>query len=189
MFPRIRLLLTLAAALAMAAACTGFVGLGGPLTVTMSEHELDERLQRRLPFERRLLEVFDVTVPAARLRLLPETNRLAMTMDVRARERLRGGTWQGQLALEGALHWNAPDQTVRLTKISVLDFKVEGSATPGRTAVQQVGVAMAEHVLEGFVVYKLPAERAARLQEMGLTPGAVTVTSRGLEITFVKAGG
>lgn len=189
MSPRIRPLVALAVALAIAAGLTGCAGLGGPLTVTMTQRDLDDLLQRRLPLERRLLEVFDVTVPAARLRLLPETNRLAMAMEVRARERLRGGTWQGQLALEGALRWQAQDQTVRLTQVSALDFRVEGGATPGRTAVQQVGIAIAERVLEGFVVYKLPAERAAQLQQRGLTPGAVTVTSRGIEITFAKSDG
>jgi hypothetical protein len=166
------------------AACAG---LGGPPTVRLSEGELDRLVQKRLPLERRVLEVFDVTLPAARLKLLPERNRLWVALDAQVRERLLGAQWKGQLALDAALRWEPQDQTVRLAQVKVLDFRIDAGTAPGRGPVERVGAAVAERMLEDFAIYRLPAERAAQLQRQGLTPGAVTVTSRGVEITFAPA--
>lgn len=163
------------------AAC---VGLGGPPVVRLSESDLDALVQKKLPLERRVLEVFDVTLPAARLRLLPERNRLWVTMDLQARERLLGAQWKGLLALDAALRWEESDQTVRLSQVKVLDFHLDSGSSAGRAAAERVGAAVSERMLEDLAVYRLPAERAAQLQRLGVKPGAVTVTSRGVEISF-----
>jgi hypothetical protein len=175
------------AILALASALAACAGLGGPLTVRLSESELSAMLQRRLPLERRLLEVFDVTLPAAQLRLLPERNRLWLAMEVQVRERLTGAAWKGQLTLESALRWEPQDQTVRLAQVKVLEFRIDSGPAAGRGSVERVGAVLAERVLEDFSVYKLPAERAAELKRLGLAPGAVTVTARGVEVTFAAA--
>ncbi len=181
-----RALLTLAAPVAalVLAACAA---LGWPRTITLTEGELNDRLQRRMPLERRVLEVFDVTLPTATLLLLPETNRLQLAVAVRVRERLLGANWQGRLVLDAALRWQAHDQTVRLAQVRVHEFKVETAGAPTRGAVERVGTVLVESVLEDFAVYKLPELRAAQLQGLGVAPGAMTVTARGIEITFTPA--
>jgi len=165
----------------------GCAGLGGPPTLRLSGRELDAAVQRRLPLERRVLEVFDLTLPAARVRLLPELNRIWVGMDLRLRERLLGGAWKGQLSLDAALRWEPQDQTVRLTQVKVLDLRIDGSLPTGRAVVEQVGAALAERGFDELVVYTLPAERAAELTRRGFTPAAVTVTERGVEVTIAPA--
>mgnify|MGYP006943118771 CR=1 FL=1 len=162
-------------------------GLMGPPTVTLNERELDQLARRAFPVEKRLLEVFDATVAPPRLRLLPERNRLAAQLDIGLRDRLFGGQWTGQLDFDAALRWEHTDQTVRLAQVRVQDFRLITTGALPRTAGEKLGAALAERVLEDFTLYRLPAERAQELQRRGVTPSAVTVTSRGVEITFAPA--
>jgi hypothetical protein len=46
---------------------------------------------------------------------------------------------------------------------------------------------LAEKLLEDLVIYRLPADKLEQLRRLGVAPGAVSVTSRGVEITLVAA--
>ena len=52
----------------------------------------------------------------------------------------------------------------------------------------RLGYALAERVLDDLVIYRVPADRLASLHQLGLQPGAVTITARGLEITLARLG-
>lgn len=159
-------------------------GLMGPPKVTLSQSEIEGLVQRNFPIDRLLMEIFDVTVHAPRVQLVPERNRLAAVVDVRARNRLFAGTWQGQLHFDAALRWEPRDQTVRLSQVRVQDLALAQPGALNRSTLERLGAAVAERVLEDSSIYRLSAERAAQMHKLGVEPGAVTVTSRGVEITF-----
>ena len=211
------------------AAFTGAVGWGlagcsgwaEPWIITLGEAELADRMGRLFPRSQRLLEVLDIELSTPRLRLLPETNRLALSLWLRTRERLLGNAGHGQLAFDCALRWEAQDTSLRLTQVRVQQLWFEVGAgpstppsglssgtSPGPPSVLQpispagtgaprvvghapprLGPALAEKVLEDLAIYRLGAERSTRLREAGLTPGAVTVTARGVEITLQRMAG
>ena len=94
------------------------------------------------------------------------------------------------MALDSALRYEPSDRSVRLVQVRVNDFSLDGgpSAAAGRRSqADRLGAVLAERVLEDFAIYRLTPERAAQLTGRGLTPGAITVTSRGVEITFEPA--
>lgn len=159
-------------------------GLMGPPKVTLSQSEIERLVERNFPIDRSLMEIFDVTVHAPRVQLVPERNRLAAVVNVRARDRLFASTWQGQLHFDAALRWEPRDQTVRLSQVRVQDLALAQPAAVNRSTLERLGAALAERVLEDSSIYRLSAERAAQMQQLGVEPGAVTVTSRGVEITF-----
>jgi hypothetical protein len=163
----------------------GCAGLLGPPTVTLSEADIAHLMERHFPLDRSLLDIFDATVNAPRIRLLPERNRLAAVVGVRVRNRLLALNWQGQLDFDAALRWDAGDQTVRLSQVRVQDLAFAEPGALNRNTVERLGAALAERVLEGSAIYRLPAERAAQLRAKGYVPGGVNVTPRGLEIGFV----
>jgi hypothetical protein len=168
-----------------AAASLGCAGLGGPPTVTLSERELAALLTQSLPVDRRLAEVFDVTLSRPRLRLLPERNRLAAEIAVQARERVLGVAWRGTLDFDAALRWEPRDHSVRLAQVRVNDLRSDGAMPDAATrGAERLAGAIVERVIEDLSLYALPAERAEPLRRNGLAPGAVTVTPRGVEITF-----
>lgn len=185
---RRRALLALTA-LSPLAPLAGCAGLGGPTTLTLSEGDIQERLLKIFPQQRRLLEVLDVDMGAPELRLLPEQNRLAARFDIRARERLFGGSWTGRLAFDAGLRWDSVDQSLRLMQVRVQDLanQPEGAAERGafeRTPFERLGAAVAERMLEGLRLYTLEPERAAQLQRQGLRPASVDVNWRGVQIRF-----
>ena len=63
------------------------------------------------------------------------------------------------------------------------------AAAASASVRDRLGKALAERVLEDLAIYTVPAERQASLRQLGLQPGAVTVTARGVEITLARAGG
>ena len=206
-------LTAVAAPLGLLVACTG---LTGPTVITLTEAELAALIARSFPITRRVLEVIDVQMLAPRLRLLPAQNRLAVDLTVASQERLFGKTGRGQLVFDSALRFEPRDASVRLTQVRVQQLNLDtGSALlegvvaaatqgypPGAAAATpasppaslsgagaRIGTALAERALEDLSIYRVPAERLASLRQLGLQPGAVTITARGLEITLARASG
>ena len=169
----------------------GCAGLGGPPTVTISAGELEQIVERSFPIDRRFLEMLDVSVKSPKVSLLPERNRVAVVLGVRARDRVFANNWQGQLSFDAALRWESADQSLHLTQVRVQDLALDNPGAATRTAAERMGGALAERVLEDMSLYKLTPEKLAQLQSSaglpGLAPSAVTVTSRGVEITFAPA--
>ena len=174
----------LPAGLAGLPGCGGLGGLMSPRTLSIDAVELQRILDRSFPVERRLLEVLDVRVWAPRLRLLPAVNRLGMQLEVGARDRLFGGSWGGRLDFDAGLRFDSTDASLRLAQVRVLDFSLDATGSAARSPAERLGATLVERVLEGFSVYRLPAERAESLRRAGLAPVALTVSAGGVEIAL-----
>lgn len=175
----------------VAAAVTAMSAFGGCAsvgTVTLSAQEIERLIERSFPLDRNVSDLFDATVQAPKLTLLPDRNRLAATIDVAVRQRLLGLRWNGRIGFDSALRWEPTDQSLRLSQVRVQDVAFDTASGATRSTAERLAAALAERVLEDMVLYRLSAERAADLsQRYGRTPSAVTVTSRGVEITFAPA--
>ena len=173
--------------LALLVACSN---LSRPTQWTFSEAELQAQLQRQFPLEQRLMEVLEVRATQPQVQLLPQSNRLQAVMDVHARERLLATQTSGRLDFDAALRWQQSDRTVRLDRVRVRDFvqvQAPARADPTgarRSSGERLAAALAEHMLENLVLYRLPADKAAQLDRAGVQVAALTITSKGLEITF-----
>ena len=173
-----------------AAASVGLSGcadLAAPRSITLDEAALQTFIAKRFPFDRRMLEVLDVKVDTPRVRLLPESNRIATDFSLAATDRLFGRSAAGQLALESALRYDETERAVRLAQVRVTRLQLDGAPANVQTTVGRFGAILAEQVLEGLPVYRFKPEDLERAQRRGLQPGAVTVTPRGVEITLVPA--
>ena len=189
-------------AVVLALGVAGCSHLGGPAKITLGEVDLQRLLAGRFPVEQRLLELFEVRASSPQLRLLPENNRLAAVLDLQARERILANQFKGRLDFDSALRWDAAEQAVRLDQVRVRHFMFDPPTGPGgtpvglpgsvqtavggarRTGAERVAAALAERVLEGLVLYRLPADKMAQLDRAGMQPAALTITRSGLEITF-----
>lgn len=203
--PRRRLLRTLAPWMTLglapwAAVLPGCAGLGGPSVVTLGEAELASLLSRAFPQQRRLFDAVDVTLSLPRLALQPERNRLQVDLTAQAVERFGGRSGQGRIVFDSALRYEPQDASLRLTQVRVQQLQFElgrrDGAAPAAAAAsaapsglsQRLAQALAEQWLQELAIYRLSPERLAQLKAWGLTPGAVTVTARGVEVTLAKAG-
>jgi hypothetical protein len=167
--------------IALSAGCAHFA----TRPLSLSQAELQSRLDRHFPLERRVLEVFDTTLARPTVRLVPERNRLATTLELTALERLSGRTLRGSLALEHGLRYEPSDGTLRLAQVTVNELRLEagGSALSGVAA--RLGALLTERLLDDLAIYRLDADRLEALRRAGIDAADFTVTPRGIELRFV----
>jgi len=170
------------AALLCAAALAACASLMAPKSIDIEEARIQRAIAQRFPFETRWLGLFDVSASAPRLRLLPETNRIAADVEVNAGGRLLPSKVSGSLSLEGGLRFDPVDGNVRLAGVRVERFALEGLPDSMWHHTMKLGPLLAEQLLEGTVVYSLNDEQKAQLRAGGVQPGEVRVTPRGLSI-------
>jgi len=171
-------------ALLFAAALTACASLTSPNSIDIEEARIQQAIAQRFPFETRWLGLFDLSAVAPRLRLLPETNRIATDIEVNAGGRLLPSKVRGALSLEGGLSFDPIDGNLRLAGVRVERFALAGLPDAMWADTVRIGPLLAEQLLEGMVVYTLNAEQKAQLRERGVQPGEVRVTSRGLSIAL-----
>jgi hypothetical protein len=156
----------------------------GTRTMTFSEADLARMLEQHGPFQRRLLEVLDVRVQHPSIRLMPESNRLASAFDVSATDRIGGRTLGGRIGIEYGLRYDEGDKVIRLTNVRVTTFQLNDVPADKRRGVQNLGALIAEHMLDDAVLYRFRPNDLKNAEGMGLKPGNVAVTSRGVEVTL-----
>ena len=154
-----------------------------PRTVTLSEADISRALDRRMPVQRRLLEVFDVTLSSPHVTLLPDTNRLGTEFDLGVGDRLGGRNWRTRLGLDYGLRYDESDQAIHLSQVRVRRLNVEVDAVSTGPTERLAAIA-AEQLLEGVPIYRFKPQDLKTAQGLGVKPGAITVTPRGVEITL-----
>jgi len=171
-------------ALLFAAALTACASLMTPKSIDIDEARIQQAIAQRFPYETRWLGLFDVSAAAPRLRLLPETNRIATDIEVNAGGRLLPSRVRGALSLEGGLRFDPSDGNLRLAGVRVERFALAGLPDAMWNDTVRLGPLLAEQLLEGMVLYTLNEEQKAQLRASGVQPGEVRVTSRGLSIAL-----
>ena len=167
-------------AVALLAACASL----DPRHVTLSATEVQALVARQFPRQQRLMELLDVSLANPVVRLVPERNRMATTMDLQASERLSGRALRGSLALDHSLRFEPSDATVRLANVKVEVMKVELAGTPLSGQAARLGALLAERVLDDFVIYRVSDERRQSMARAGVNNADVAVTERGIELRF-----
>jgi hypothetical protein len=193
------LISALGSSLALCAA--GCSSLSGPPSITLSERELAQRIEREFPRNERVLEVLEVEISAPSLTLLPERNRIESRFNLALRDRLFGSSQRGRIGFESSLRFEPADHSVRLSKVRVDELRLDDAGGGGtgsariptaaptqdkpRLPLQRIGNLLAEQLLEDYVVWRASAEQVDRLRRSGYQADAVTVTNAGIEISFL----
>lgn len=179
-----RLCCVLAAA-AMLGACAT---LGGGRVITFTQTDMARLLEQRGPFERRLLEVLDVRVQRPTVRLLHLSDRLNSTFDVMATERLSRATLRGRMDVDYGLRYDAEEKAIRMTDVRVNSLQLDDVPAEKRAGTRNLAGLIAEHLLEGTVLYRFKPSDLRSAEGRGLKPADVRVTTRGVEITLAPLG-
>jgi len=180
----IRLSAASLAGLPLLSALSGCQSLRDPLTVALTTSDIEQLLARSTQTERKVGDLFSVSFNSPHVQALQARKRLAVDAAVSVRERMLGGSWPGRVAFDTALRWDAATRTVRLVEPQVQDFRLEGPGLLIRGVAEKMAASLAEQMLDDFVVYRLPDDKAARLQLSGVSPASLEVTSSGILIHF-----
>lgn len=173
------------------AALLGLLGLFGcanpfgPRTVDVSQAQLQQWIDRQFPLDNRLLELFDVSVAAPRLTLRPESNRIATTVEIAISDRLLRRPHRGTLTLDHGIRFEPADNTVRLDRVRLERFELDGSPAAVPEPFDRLARQLAERVLTDRVLYTLRPQDVAAVEGRGYRPSDIRITPFGLSITLL----
>jgi hypothetical protein len=170
--------LLFAVLLALLAGCAS-----GPRDVDVPAQRLEAALARRFPYELRPAGLFTLKVSVPRLQLLPQENRMRLDFPVEASSRILQGGGRGELAVSFGVRYQASDTSLRAVNVRVERFSVQGLPEAWSAPLQVAGSAVAENLLEGTPLHTFTPEDLAKAR--GWTPGAITVTPRGVRIELL----
>jgi hypothetical protein len=166
----------------------GCAGVLAAQTLTLSEAELTQRLAELFPQERRLLDWVDLQLDTPQVLLRPDSNRVAVDLEMELREKLTGRRFPLQVGLDSALRYDAGTQAIVLSDVKLHRLGV--TAVPQALAglALQLGAPMVERLLEGQPVHRFSARQLTGAAGAGWRPDAIRVTPRGVEMKLVPVG-
>ncbi|MDB5930479.1 MAG: putative transrane protein [Polaromonas sp.] len=185
---RRRLLLTAPLWLALgSSACSALPNQrGGQPSYTVSAEQLQQAVARRFPLRYPVGGLIDLNVQAPRLRLLPALNRLGAELAVQAAGPALRRSYSGAFDLDFGLRYEASDQTLRAHQLRVNALRFPDLPPGPAELLGSYGPALAEQALQDVVLHQLQPQDLALPEAMGLQPGSITVTPKGLVIGFVN---
>jgi hypothetical protein len=167
------------AAGAMLASCAS---LSGPRRIELSQAKLQAGLERRFPLHNRLLELFDVNLSGPQVAVLPDSNRVALTMDMSVSPPFLRQSWSGTMTLSGHLYIDAARSGVFLADAHVDRFDIQGMDGARARDLGRAADVLMNQLVRDVAIYSFRAEdlRYAGTQfvptRLDTVPGALVVT-------------
>lgn len=174
--------LRLGAALVACSLLASCAGLVGPRQVELPLHKLQAGIERRFPLNNRALELFDVQLTRPRLSLIPETNRVALTMDASIAPPFLRKSWTGNLAMSGRLYVDAARGQVLMAEPRVDRFAIDGMDESRQRQMTKVANLLADQLVREMPVYSFRPEDL-RFAGVRFVPTAITATRSGLVVS------
>lgn len=182
---RLRSVLALLAMLACGwlAGCASLIG---PRQVELPLERLQQGIARRFPLDQRLLAIFDLQLSQPRLALMPDSDRVGLTVDAVLGSPLMAKSLRGALSLSGRLAIDAAGSAVVVTDARVEQIDIAGLDAQSRRQIVDVANVLTQKILLDGELYHLRPEQL-RYAGVQFVPTGIVVTSRGLTVTMVAA--
>lgn len=164
------------------AVLAGCAGLIGTRQVDLPLAKLQHGLEQRFPLHHKVLAVFELELAHPQLALLPEQDRVALTLDVSASSPFLKRTLHGNLVLSGHLAVDAARNAVVLDQANVDRFDLDGLDPGKQRQLSEVVKTLADNVSKDLTLYHFRPEdlRYAGVQfvasRITVTPASVVVT-------------
>ena len=151
-------------------------------TYTVSRDEVQAGVAKRFPVSLRYLEMFEVKLASPRVALLPQTNRLTVTVDASVRNPLFFPTpVPGVLAIASGRKFDAAARAVRLHEPTAERLTLQGLSAADSRNLQSLGATVARELLRDYPLHTF-TEDELRLGNRKLEIGEITVTEAGLTV-------
>ncbi|RYX91924.1 MAG: DUF1439 domain-containing protein [Comamonadaceae bacterium] len=147
--------------------------------------DLQAAVAERFPRAYPVAGFLEIKVQPPLLRLLPEQNRLGVQMPVEVAGPAFRRAYPGTFDLDFALRYEASDLSIRAHELRVNTLKFEGLGAQPSALLSAYGPQLAQEALQDVILHQLKPQDLALPDGMGLQPGSITVTAKGLTIGFV----
>ena len=164
---------------------SGCAQLLGPRTLVISAGDLQQRLANFFPVQRDVLNLIRVTVDVPELEMLPQSNRLALSVHANVQDRSGSREYRGSLAASFALRFDPGTSALNMVDVKLDSIQIDGLAPSAQKAVTGLGALIAKERLEGHVLYRIRPQDLATGDRLGYTVAAVDVTAQGLAVRLI----
>ena len=173
------------AMLMLAFAALGCTTLTAQPRFVVSKDQLQQVVAKRFPLRYPVVGLVDLTLQAPEIRFLPEQNRLNALMMVEASGQALNRNQAGTLEVEFALRYEVSDRTLRATAIRFKRLNFPGLRPVASDMLNLYGPTLSEKALLEVVLHNLKPQDLGMAEGLGLQPGSLTVTDKGLVVDFV----
>lgn len=163
--------------------CAGAPGAVPRLRISAAQ--LERALAQRFPLRHSLQGLVRLDLPAPRLRLLPQDNRIATEFSLTAGGPALRRELHGVFDVDFALRYDALDRTIRAVQPRVNTLQVGGLPVEVADALVAYAPVLAEHALRDLILHRLKPEDLTLADTMGLQPGPIHVEADAVVVTFV----
>jgi hypothetical protein len=182
---RARRIFIIAASLAAAAALSSCASLLGPREVDIPLPKLQASLDRRLPVDNRLLELFDVRLSRPQLTVLPG-DRVALTVDASVAQSFLRNPLAGTLAFSGRLYVDQAKSGVYLAEPRLERFAISGLDESVTRQLSRAANGLLDRAILDIPVYSFRMDEL-RYAGVQYIPTRIATTSNGLRVSLEPA--
>lgn len=154
-------------------------------SVSIGLRELQEAVAQKFPRDYPYRGLADLRVQPPQLRLLPERNQLNALIPLQASGPLLQGSYAGDLDADFALRYEASDHTLRAYQIQLNALRMPKLPPLAAQMLDSYAPQLARKALDEVVLHQLRPQDLALVEGLGLQPGAITVTAKGLSVELV----
>ena len=160
-------------------ACAALVG---PRDIELPLHKLQSGLDRRFPIQNRAMELFDIELTRPRLSTLPDSGRIALTLDAKVAPPFLRQAWRGSLALSGRLYIDPARNAVMMADPGVDSFVVEGVDEARQRQLGKLANVLMQNVLADVPLYHFRPDEL-RYGGVQFVPTRLVTNARGLVVS------
>jgi hypothetical protein len=165
---------------AVLASCATF---SGPRQVDIPLSRLQAGLDRRFPIDNRMLEMFNVRLSRPQLSMLPEADRVGLTMEAEIAPPFLKHAFNGSVAFSGRLYVDPSRSAVFMTEARVDRFDLDGIDASASRQFANIANVVMEDVVRDVPVYSFRMEDL-RYAGVQFVPTRIATTGSGLVVTL-----
>ena len=170
---------------AVAFAALGCNTLTAQPRFTISQDQLKQVVAKRFPMRYPVAGLLDLAVQAPEIQLLVEKNRLSAIMAVEASGAALNRKQAGTFEVEFGLRYEGSDRSLRATALRFKRLDFPGLRPEASQMLNLYGQVLSEQALSEVTLHQLRPQDMAMADAMGMQPGSITVTDKGLIFDFV----
>lgn len=157
--------------------------LMGDRTVSISEAQLQQKLNERLAIPLSLLKIFDVNLSNSIVKFDSVTGRMNTTLDTQLTSKLTNKVMAGKLGISGKLRFDAATSSIVLDDPKVESLNLDGLGGKYSEFLNLMAQKLGGDLLNGLPLYTVKPEDLM-VGSTQYNPKDMQITDKGLQITL-----
>ena len=156
--------------------------LAGPRQVELPLAKLQAGIDRRFPMNNRVLELFEIALTRPQLSLLPESGRVALTLDATVSPPFVRQSWRGSMSFSGRLYIDPGRNAVLMAEPRVDNFAIDGVDPSSQRQLTGVANTLMNKIVADMTVYSFRPEDL-RYAGVQFVPTRIVTTANALLVS------